>query len=309
MSDKRFPAFAAAVAIIAAISSDAWAQRATMAIGEVKINPAIVEAAASPTQTNPVQANSLRRVAQSMDSVLIDRFNATRKFEIIARSDLDAIFKDQAFQQSGNVDLSDPRTAQQFKVKGTQYLVVPTITDFQDLKEFAAFEGLEERALRRTLRYTVSVRLWDVEKGSLLEAANVTLNKRMTREIKEYIKVESGEFTDALIQEIADELGARVTYRVVDVLFPARIIARTDKQVTINRGDGTGMFPGQMWDVYALGEAMIDPDTGESLGSEEVKVGRIRITDVLPLFTRAEVVEDLGVDRGHVARLREQPQP
>ncbi len=305
----RQTAYAAALAIIAAISSETWAQRATLAIGEVKINPAIIDAAASPTQINPVQVNSLKRVAQAMDSILIERFNATRKFEIIARSDLDAVFQDQAFQQSGNVDLSDPRTAQQFKVKGTQYLVVTTITDFQDIKEFAAFEGLEEKGVRRTLRYTASVKLWSVEKGSLLEAANITLNKRMSREIKEYIKSESGEFTDALIQEIANELGDRVTNRVVDVLYPAKLIARTDKQVTVNRGDGTGIARGQVWDVYALGEALIDPDTGESLGSEEVKVGRIRITDVLPMFSKGEVVEDLGVDKGHVARLQEPAQP
>lgn len=297
----------AALAIISAISADVFAQRATLAISEVKINPAIIDAAASPTQINPVQVNSLQRVAQSMDSVLIERFNATRKFEITARSDLDAILKDQDWQQSGNVDVSDPKTAEQFRMKGTQYLVVTTITDFQDIKEFASFEGLEEKGLRRTLRYTASVKLYDVTKSSLLEAANITLNKRMSREIKEYIKSESGEFTDALIQEIANELGDRVTNRVVDVLYPAKIIARTDKQVTLNRGDGTGIAAGQVWDVYALGEALIDPDTGESLGAEEVKVGRIRITDVLPKFSKGEVVEDLGVDKNQVARLQQDP--
>lgn len=301
--------YSAAVAIIAAVSSTAFAQRATLAIGEVKINPAVIDAAASPTQINPVQVNSLKRVAQSMDSVLIERFNGTRKFEIIARSDLDAVFQDQAFQQSGNVDLSDPKTAEQFKVKGTQYLVVTTITDFQDIKEFASFEGLEEKGVRRTLRYTASVKLYDVTKGSLLEAANVTLNKRMSREIKEYVKSESGEFTDELIQVIANELGDRVVNRVVDVIYPAKVIARTDNQVTINRGDGTGIAAGQVWNVYAQGEALIDPDTGESLGAEEIKVGTIKITDVLPKFAKGTVVEDLGVDKNQIARMVERTEP
>lgn len=301
--------YSAALAIIATISTSAFAQRATLAIGEVKINPAVIDAAASPTQINPVQVNSLKRVAQSMDSVLIERFNGTRKFEIIARSDLDAVFQDQSFQQSGNVDLSDPKTAEQFKMKGAQYLVVTTITDFQDIKEFASFEGLEEKGLRRTLRYTASVKLYDVTKGSLLEAANVTLNKRMSREIKEYVKSESGEFTDELIQVIANELGDRVVNRVVDVIYPAKVIARTDNQVTINRGDGTGIAVGQVWSVYAQGEALIDPDTGESLGAEEVKVGTVKITDVLPKFAKGTVVEDLGVDKNQIARIIEPAGP
>jgi hypothetical protein len=59
---------------------------------------------------------------------------------------------------------------------------------------------------------------------------------------------------------------------------------------------------GQVWRVFAVGEQMVDPDTKEVLGREEVAVGRIKITDVLPKFSKAEVIEDLGVDKGAILR-------
>lgn len=285
----------AAVALLA-LTPALFAQRATIGIGEVKVNPSVQQAAAAASK-----ALSVQRVAESMDSLLIDKFNGTRKFEIIARSDLADVFTDQAFQNSGNVDANDPRTAQQFQIKGVQYIVVTTISDFQDVTETAHFTGLGEGGVRRTIRFVASVKLYDTTKGSLLESATVNVRKRMARELQQHIQAD-GDLNEALITEIATELSDRVTNRVVDVIYPAKIIARTDKQVTINRGDGTGIERGQVWDVYALGEELIDPDTGEKLGSEEVKVGTVRVTDVTPKFSRAEVVEDTGVDTGAVVR-------
>jgi hypothetical protein len=97
------------------------------------------------------------------------------------------------------------------------------------------------------------------------------------------------------------------TQGVADVAFPARILAKTGKIVTINRGDGTGIAAGQLWEVFALGEELTDPDTGASLGREEVKVGQVRIQRVTARTAQGEVSgEDLGIDRGAIVRRVEQ---
>jgi len=59
----------------------------------------------------------------------------------------------------------------------------------------------------------------------------------------------------------------------------------------------------QIWNVYAVGEELIDPDTKESLGKEEVLVGKARIVSVQPKTATAEVLEDTGIDKGAVLRL------
>jgi len=97
-------------------------------------------------------------------------------------------------------------------------------------------------------------------------------------------------------------MASKMANRVVDVIHPAKIIAQTGKQVTINRGAGTGVSKGQEWEIFALGEEMIDPDTGESLGSSEVMVGLVSIQRVTPRFSTAIVTEDYGIVKGAIAR-------
>ena len=48
--------------------------------------------------------------------------------------------------------------------------------------------------------------------------------------------------------------------------------------VSVNRGESAGIRQGEWYDVFAMGEDMVDPDTGEVLGSTETKVGRIKIS-------------------------------
>jgi hypothetical protein len=47
---------------------------------------------------------------------------------------------------------------------------------------------------------------------------------------------------------------------------------------------------------------MIDPDTKESLGREEVKVGKVKISQVNPKTSLASVLEDTGITQGAVLR-------
>jgi hypothetical protein len=86
------------------------------------------------------------------------------------------------------------------------------------------------------------------------------------------------------------------------VIFPVKVIAKSDKTVTVNRGEGTGVAVDQVWRVFAVGKELIDPDTQEVLGKEEVEVGKVRITDVLPKLSKATVVDDRGIAVGSVLR-------
>ena len=85
-------------------------------------------------------------------------------------------------------------------------------------------------------------------------------------------------------------------------IFPPKVVSRRDKQITINRGDGTDIAVGQIWNVFAVGEELIDPDTGENLGREEVLVGKVKITGVLPKTSSAEILEDHGIDKMAILR-------
>lgn len=257
----------------------------TLGVSDVKVSPTLQ---ASTNQSG--KGASLGRVAEAMDGQLIAAVSASRKFKVVARSDLDSLLKEQGFAGSGNVDLNDKAAAQSFKIRGLNYLVVTTIDDFQDFVEQAEFAAIGERATKRVIRLSCVAKIIDSTTGEVLEAPNFQISERDTSR-KPGTSTTDGELSDLLMLQAARQMSELIANRVADVVFPAKIIALTGKQATINRGDGTSVAVGQIWDVFALGEEMLDPDTGEVLGQEETKVGAIRVTSVLPKFSKAEITE------------------
>ncbi len=280
---KLFICSAWALAILG--SSSAFAQRKTVAVANVKIAPSIITAA-----KKDGSLLSLQRVTEAIDGQTIDALNGTRKFEVIARSDLDALLEEGGLTGAGLA----PGEA--------DYLIVPSVDDFQDFVETATFGGIGKTVTKRKIRLGMVARIYDVaDGGKLVESANFQLDNKNIEQLMSQ-SVKSGEFSDELLRKIAQTMGGRVANRVVDVIYPAKVIALTGPQATINRGDGTGIAVGQTWEVFALGEEMIDPDTGESLGGSEVKVGSLRIDRVTPKFSSGTLTENYGVVKGSVVR-------
>lgn len=278
------------------IQSSLWAQKETIGVTAVKPTQAILQ-----NVDRAGKRISLDRVLQSMNGQLIDRINATRKFQVVARSDLDDVLKEQDFASSGNVDLKDKSAAQQFKVAGVKYLVVTTVDDFQDYNEVATFQGTGRSATKRVIRLSCVGKIYDSATGKLLESTNFQISNKDVSENKTY-SVRDSNLNEDLLVAIAREMSGKIANRVTDVIFPPKVLSKRDKQITINRGDGTDIAVGQIWNVFAVGEELIDPDTKESLGREEILIGKAKITSVLPKTSTAEIIEDLGIDKEAVLR-------
>lgn len=247
---------------------------------------------------------SMLRAADSLGQQLIDRVHNTRKFTVVSRGDLETLLKDQELQGLlGNP--SDADIAQAFQIAGCKYALVVTMDDFQDVHEELRFEGQSAVAHKRTVRMSAVGKIYDVTSGQLLESANFQLSEKTGTKIQTGTARDSAR-ADELITGMSRDMAHQIANRVGDVIFPAKIIAMTNDVVTINRGDGTGIEKGQVWTAYAVGEEMIDPDTGESLGAEEIPIGEIQVINVTPKFSQGRILENYGIDKLHIVR-REQP--
>ena len=235
---------------------------------------------------------------------MLDRFNATRKFQLVAASDLKEIIKKQELAQSGNFDSSDKSLAQQFKLAGTKYYLVTTIDDFQDYVEKATFEGTGNTATKRVFRLSILGKIYDSTTGKLLESANFQTGNNEFKQIQQErnYSVKDGELSDEMMVAVARSMAERIANHVVDVIFPAKVLIKNDNEVTINRGDGAGVAVGDVFNVFALGQELIDPDTKESLGHQEAKVGQVKISEVDPKFSKAQILQDTGIDKGAILR-------
>lgn len=277
----------------------ASAQLETLGVGSVKLTPAVVQSAA-----RAGKKVEMERVVQSLDGQLIDRINATRKFQVVGRSDLKEVLKEQAFSGSGNVDTGDGAAPQQFKMAGAKYILVTTVDDFQDYIETATFKGTGRSATKRVIRFSCVGKIYDTTTGKLLESTNFQISNKDISEERAY-STKDGMLSDELLVAIARSMAEKIANRAADVIFPPKILSRRNKQVTINRGDGTDIAVGQVWNVFATGEELIDPDTKEDLGREEVLVGKVKITNILPKTSSAEILEDYGIEKMAILRKAE----
>ncbi len=258
----------------------------TLALAKVKTNSAVLTNASA-----TARKNSIDRMSQALDGQLISSVQQTRKFTVLARSDSDALIEENA------------AAGQAFAFGKSDLTLVVTIDDFQDFTQTATFASIGKTATKRVIRFSAVAKLYESATNKLVETANFQEQTLDTEEELANSSATGGELSDALLISLTRRMSEKIAQRVADVAFPARILAKTGKIVTINRGDGTGISVGQLWEVYALGAELIDPDTGASLGREEVPVGRIRIQRVTPRTTQAEINgEDLGIDRGAIVR-------
>ena len=141
-----------AAAVLPALAS-AQDGKATIAISSIKPTPSL------DASVKPDKKLEMGRIIESMNSQLIDRINATRKFDVVGRSDLSDILKEQDLGASGNVDAKT--AAQAGKLTGATFLLVTTVDDFQDYVETATFAGTGRSATKRVFRLSVVGKLYD----------------------------------------------------------------------------------------------------------------------------------------------------
>jgi curli biogenesis system outer membrane secretion channel CsgG len=293
---KMTPVLVAAALLPMLATAQDSSGKATIAISSIKPTPALA------ASVKPDKKLEMERIIESLDSQLIDRVNATRKFDVVGRSDLSDVIKEQDLGASGNVDAKT--AAKAGKLAGAKYLLVTTVDDFQDYVETATFEGTGRSSTKRVFRFSVIGKVYDSSTGKLLESANLQTGNDAFKNISENrsYSVKDGNLTDEMMVMVSRDMAQKIANRVADVIFPARVLVKRDKEVTVNRGEGGGVAVGDTFNAYALGDEMIDPDTKESLGREEVKVGKVKITQVNPKTSIAEILDDTGIDKGAVLR-------
>ncbi|WOO41510.1 CsgG/HfaB family protein [Rubellicoccus peritrichatus] len=276
------------------IAGVAQAAKKTLAVSAVVAPPALLQAVSQQGSNL-----ALGRIMDSLDVQLLQALNETAKFTVVERQNLQPIIEEQSFGDSGNVDTDT--AAGPFQLTGADYLLVVGIDDFQDFVDRATFDEVSREIERRNVRIAAVARIYDTTSGALKDSVSVELDEMDTQEYFTFGQ-RSGDTTEAIYRTIATVMADQIANGLADSLYPPRVLAKTGRQITINRGEGTGIEPGQTWIVFAVGEELIDPDTGENLGQEEIMLGSAEIVRVSARTAQAMLTDDNGVQKGQVIR-------
>ena len=292
--------------LLASVSATgALAQKATMAIRGFEATPAVRSAAEAAGSLN-----ALDQIIQGAERQMESELQRSQKFDIVARGDLKTILKEQDLADSGLVNQLDPNTAKSLQLAGARYVAILTVDGFQDITDRTTLQKQlgPTSAERRSIQLSGVVQVYDTTSGRMLTSAPLKIDRNQLDEIIPGVE-RTGSKTQAVLATVASALGAESAASISGAIFPAKVLAYTFGQITFNRTGSSGVQDGQIWEVMHAGEALIDPDTGASLGSEEVTVGWSRVTDAGNQFSKAQAIVDNGISKGAIMRYRPQGLP
>ena len=275
-------------------------EKPRLAIRAISATPAVQAQARSEGS-----GDALAQIEQFADPALMDAIAKSGRFDLVARADLPSVLKEQDLTQSGNANAMDPQAARAFQLAGARYVATVTIGNFQDISERTELLNQfgTSKAERRTINLQAAVKIFDTTSGTLFRSTIVTLDEVATNEILPGVD-QKGSKVNVVLAKAAGRLASDAAAAIADSIAPARVVGYTMGQVTMNRGAESGVAAGQVYEVFVAGSAMIDPDTGERLGAEEIHVGWARVLDAGSRTSRLQAIEDLGIDRGASLRLR-----
>ena len=109
------------------------------------------------------------------------------------------------------------------------------------------------------------------------------------------------DFAHALL----DDAAARIVDELTENIYPPKVTKVLGQgQFVVNRG-GSTVEPGDVFEVFALGDWLKDPDTGERLDRLEMSVGIARIMSVKPKYSLAQLISETAqLSNGMVLRRR-----
>ncbi|MEI7946298.1 MAG: CsgG/HfaB family protein [bacterium] len=265
-----------------------FAQRQTLAVDKVKTSASLTADIAKDNR-----AGQCARIVEAMDRHLIVAITSSRKFTVVGRQDLKAILDEQDLGQSGIVN--QDTAAQLGEVKGAKYKLVTVVDHFQEETARAIFN--ENEKLKRRFQVSAQATIYDTSTGEVLDASNIQVEKVDVISMDPGTSNQIGGRTDELMPRVTRELAEKTVTRLIDVLFPAKIIDVEGTTITINRGEGF-FAQGDVVTIFSQGKTVVDPDTGEKMTIKGKVIGTARITSVEPTNAQAELAPNVVVTAG-----------
>ena len=217
-----------------------------------------------------------------------------RRFGVLDRKRPEVYDAEKQILASGAVDVGE--RARLGRVMGADYLVYGTIDRIAIENETRVIRATGERIDRShgatKVRFTVLAAATRQVKWS----SAITLDRRLPPGLR----------PEAAAEALLEEVAVRMVDELTENIYPPRVTeVLAPGQFVVNRGGNT-VKAGSVFEVFAVGDWLLDPDTGERLDQFETSVGIARIVTVKPKYSIAELISEVvDLSRGMVLRRRQ----
>ncbi len=249
-----------------------------------------------------------------MADQLTDALMQSGQFTVMERQTLGDVVAEQDLANSGRVQKA--KSAETGKLVSAQILVKGTITEFENASTGSdsgvGFGGFKIGNKREEAHVGLIIRLIDSTTGEVLASQRVE-GKAAAGGVKFGMNVSGVQFGTSgfdktplgkATQMAIDNAVALIAEKLKDVPFQARVVkVNSPEEILISGGSKTGIADGDTFTVYSVGEALVDPDTGEQLGAELEKKGSVKVIKVEEKYAKAKADSPLpDVKVGDIVR-------
>ncbi len=237
------------------------------------------------------------------------------KFLVVERKDLDKMIKEQQLGLSGVV--TEQTAAKVGRVLGVDLMVVGSVSELGTKKRDigGGISIFDAGVSSKTARAAVDIRLVNTTTGEIVaaeteEGTESTLGVGVRYDDINFSDMSAWDDTDLgkAAREAVNNCVELITDNMDAIPWSGRIIkVNNDGTVLMKPGSEGNVTKDMEFNVFQLGEEIIDPDTGLPLGNEETKVGSLKVvSDMLGgKACKAKIVDGKGMKTGDVVRLPE----
>jgi curli biogenesis system outer membrane secretion channel CsgG len=232
-----------------------------------------------------------------IDTEFSENQELSSTFTIVERDKLDLVLKEQGLATAGAID---PSTAARVgKILGVKYIILGGIDKFNVNNTKGGIGGIGGNLVQA--QATINLRIIDTTTaervvslsadGEVRKGGGFFRGANLSRDAEWGIASET-------IQKVSKTVVAKLVTpdymaRIKGAAAPGgpvagRIIRVEGTRAYINLGSASGLKIGDKFNVVSLGAALIDPDTGASLGAPEKQTGGGAVVEVQEKFAIIE---------------------
>lgn len=232
-------------------------------------------------------------IGGGLAAMMVSELEKTNRFRVVSRSDLDAVFREQEYSMRG---LTATDTVKAGRLLGAQYLIRGSVTEFDAAEKGKgiSFGGklggvlgsLSPRS--QTGHVTIDISVIDSTTGLIVET--FTAEKKIKSRAlalnlahrdfsfggDNFSKTSLGKAARGAISQAVDHIASAMT----NLPWEAQVAQVHSNKLFVNAGMDSGLRVGDTLHIHRVTEQIIDPVTGEILGSEETEIGTAEVQSV-----------------------------